>query len=135
MCAKKYEFIGGLKWGYNRKKMCKNIHRYFYVNFLKKHLKRNEGSRILVDHITWNLSHSKASSYIQWLTSIHFAKKKKKKKQVSAIYFYRVWLYNPINFAFSKKSNGMIWTKIILKEHKMKKSYNLLYWLFFMRKC
>lgn len=25
-CAKKYEFIGRLKWGYNRKKMCKNTY-------------------------------------------------------------------------------------------------------------
>jgi len=28
--------------------MCKNTHRYFGVNFLKKHLKRNGGSIILV---------------------------------------------------------------------------------------
>jgi len=42
--AKKYKFIGGLKGGYNRKKMYKNIYHYFSVNFLKKHLKRNGGS-------------------------------------------------------------------------------------------
>ena len=43
MC-KKYEFIGGLKWGYNRKKICKNTHNYFDVNFLKRHLKKDRES-------------------------------------------------------------------------------------------
>jgi len=44
VCAKKWELIGGLKRGFNRKKMCKNTHRYFGVNFLKRHLKMNGGS-------------------------------------------------------------------------------------------
>jgi len=43
VCTKKYELIGGLKRGYNINKMCKNTHRYFDVNFQKRHLKRNEG--------------------------------------------------------------------------------------------
>jgi len=28
--------------------MCKNTHRYFGVNFLKRHLKRNEGSNFFL---------------------------------------------------------------------------------------
>jgi len=39
--AKKWEYIGGLKLGYNRKKICKNTLCYFGVNTLKQHLKRN----------------------------------------------------------------------------------------------
>jgi len=39
--CKKWEYIGGLKLGYNRKKMCKNTLYYFCVNILKRHLKRN----------------------------------------------------------------------------------------------
>jgi len=38
--SKKINFFNGLKWGYNRKKMCKNTHRYFGVNFLKKTFKK-----------------------------------------------------------------------------------------------
>jgi len=30
--------------------MCKNTHRYIYVKFLKRHLKRNGGSNFEFDH-------------------------------------------------------------------------------------
>jgi len=41
---KKKEYIGGLKWGFNRKKICKNTLCNFAVNILKRHLKGNRGS-------------------------------------------------------------------------------------------
>ena len=44
---KKQEYVGGLKWWYNRKKMCKNTLCYFGVNILKGQLKRNGGSTTL----------------------------------------------------------------------------------------
>jgi len=39
-----YDF--DLKRGYNCKKTCKNTHRYFDGNFLKKHLKKSGGSKM-----------------------------------------------------------------------------------------
>jgi hypothetical protein len=49
VCAKKYEFSGGLKLGYNRKIMCKNTLPYFSVTELfQKKVKRNGGNNTIL---------------------------------------------------------------------------------------